>query len=220
MALWDSAYLLARCKALARRPATDQAASDPNWYEWLSFAQPEVAEDLYTRAPDLQYSAPLLLTSSDGGKTYGWGNDDAGDPIRPTGHTEIYPNLKSIPDYPLIPGLDFIFEGAKIRMPADRSRTFSAGPYSRFVARPDREITALIAPVIQPKTARRLLVIKAVELFASRPGSGMRPSYYEAMYDKQLDKVLIDLRSAYNMAGGQPSAGAERVWWFSGDLAD
>lgn len=220
MALWDSAYLLARCKYLARRPATDQAVTDTNWYELLTLAQPEVAADLFTRVPDLQYSAPVLMTSSDGGYTFGWGNDAGGDPIRPTGHAEIYPDLRSIPDYPLIPGVDFLFEGAKIRIPNNRTRTFSSGPYSRFVARPDTEITALVAPTIQPKQARILLVWKALEFWASRPGSGAKPSYYEGRYKDALEKILLDLRTSYNMSGVQPAGGLERAWWYSGDLSN
>lgn len=221
MALWDSPDLLSKCKFYARRPATDQAVTDLQWYSLLSEAQSEVMRELFTLAPDMAYSAPLLLTSSDGGYTYGWGNDGAGDPIRPTGSTEIYPNLSSIPDSPLLPGVDFLYEGAKIRIPNNRSRTWTGGPYSRFVARPDTLLATASNPIMQPKDARILIVFRALEKWASRPGSGAKPSYYSQLYKDRFDEVLLELRTAYNMGSAQAQfAAMNRVWWYGPDFAD
>lgn len=175
--------------------------------------------DLFPRFPDFGYSAPVLLTSPDGGFTWVFGLDAAGDPIRPSGHAEIYPNLNAIPDDPLVPGEDFIFEDGLIRIPGHRSRSFVNGPYARFVADPDTPIDATREPELQPKRARMLLVWKALEHAASRPGSGSKPSYYKDQYSDYLQKMIMSLATAYNMQGSQQAgADRERAWWYSGDL--
>jgi hypothetical protein len=157
--------------------------------------------------------------AADSGLTYTFGLDAAGDPIRPWGHAELYAALTSIPDDPLRLGIDFIFDGALIRFAHGRTRTFSAGPYARFVADPDIPIDATHAPLLQPKTARMLLVYKALEQWASRPGSGALPSYYESKYDKYLDKMIMKFATAYNSQGGRAIEGDVRKWWYSGDFA-
>jgi hypothetical protein len=219
MPLWDTADLLRRCKNLARRPPADQAATDARWYDWLTEAQQEVYSDLFPRFPDYGYSAPILLTSPDGGKTYTFGLDADGDPRRPTGHAEIYPNLSAIPDAPLSPGSDFIIEGGLIRMPGNRARAFANGPYARFVADPDVAIDATHQPQLQPKAARMLLVYKALEQWASRPGSGAKPEYYKGKYSDYLQKMIMRLATNFNQQGAQQAgADADRVWWYAGDL--
>jgi hypothetical protein len=52
--------------------------------------------------------------------------------------------------------------------------------------------------MLQPKHARMLLVYKALEKWASRPGSGARPDYYEGKYNKDLNKLFLELATAYN----------------------
>lgn len=221
MAIWDTADLLRRCKNLARRPAADQAVPDAKWYDWLTEAQSEAYVDVFSRFPDFGYSAPFRLLTADGGLTYTFGLDAAGvDNVRPWGHLEIYPTLTAIPDSPLTPGVDFIFEGALIRFPGGRPRSFAGGaPYARFIADPMIAIDVAHEPQMQPKEARMLLVYKALEQWASRRGSGANPSYWEDKYDKRLMKVIMKLSTAYNMQGAQQAgANSERVWWYSGDL--
>lgn len=215
MAIYDSPWLLARCKQYARRPATDQAMPDTAWYSFLTDAQAEVFSDLFSRYPDLAYSAPVLLTTADGGRTYTFGLDASGDPIRPMGHTEVYDSLAAIPDSPLVLGDDFLLEGGLLRVPGNATRAFSAGPYARFVLRPDREITAAQNPTLQPKSARMLLVWKALEAWASRPGSGASPSYYAKRYEDVLFKTLTELATAYNQQAAQGNA---RHWYSTLDL--
>jgi hypothetical protein len=212
-ALWSSPDLLRRLKQYARRPGADLAMTDEVWYDFLTEAQSEVYADLFTRYPAAQYSAPLLLVSDDGGYTYTFGTDADGDPISPMGHTQVFPDLKSIPDAPLVLGHDYEVEGYLLRIPGNRTRTFAAGPYARFVARPDVAITATENPMLYPKDARMLLVWKALQSWAGRPGSGADPSYYSTEYDKLLGKVLINFATAYNH-----SATYSGRWWTSADL--
>lgn len=198
MTLWASADLLAACKLYARRPATDQAMPDTSWYTFLTLAQGEVYPDLFSRYPDLAFSAPILMTTADGGLTYTFGTDADGAAVRPSGHAEIYPDLRSIPDSPLLPGSDFLLEGALIRMPNNQARQFASGPYARMVLRPDTPISASVQPLLQPKNLRMLLVWKALESWASRPGSGASPIYYAQKYVEARDTAFLDLATAYN----------------------
>lgn len=215
MPLWDSAYCLEYCQDSARRPGTDASMPAARWFRMLTASQPEVYDDLFTRYPDLGYSAPVQLFTTDGGSTYGFGVDADGDAIRPIGHAEIYPNLRAIPDDPLEPGLDFIWESGLIRIPHNRTRLFSEGPYARFVAMADQAIDATHNPELQPKHARELLCLKALEKWARRPGSGSRPTYWKSLYDERLVKMWTELATEYNRkgsVGGGP-------WWYSGDMS-
>lgn len=201
MPLFDSADILARCKLLARRPPVDQAVPDASWYAWLTEAQAEVYPDIFSRFPDQGYSAPVLMTSTDSGKTYKFGTDADGGLVRAGGHAEIFPNLNAVPSSPLVAGEDFMWEGGLLRMPNNRTRSFNGGPYARFVLHPDAPISATVQPLLQPKHARMLLVYKALEQWASRPGSGARPDYYEQKYNKLLNKIFLEFATAYNGQG-------------------
>jgi hypothetical protein len=220
--LWDSADLLRRAKNLARRPAVDQAVADAKWFDWMTEAQEEVYSDVFSRFPDFGYSAAVQLITQDGGFTYIFGLDADNDPLQPFGHVELYANQTSIPDSPLVPGYDFIFEGGRIRFPAGKARTYAngGGPWARFVADPTAAITAASNPQLQPKEARMLLVYKALEQWASRRGSGSDPAYWEDRYNKRLMKLIMRLSTAYNMQGAQAAgADAQRAWWYSGDFS-
>lgn len=218
MALFDSADLLAKCKLYARRPAVDAAMPDTSWYSFLTDAQPEVYRDIFSRRPEMGYGVPILMTTADGGLTYTFGNDAAGDPIRPIGVAQIFPNLRAIPSDPLYPGDDFTWEGSLIRIPGNRARQFTGGPYARLVLRPDVAIDGTHQPQLQPKSARLLLVWKALEAWASRPGSGASPVYYATKYNDSLDKVLMELATAYNQQAAQGAGLGGGAWWQSSDL--
>lgn len=218
MALYDSADLLARCKLHARRPATDQAMPDASWYQLLTEAQPEVHDDLFTRYPDLAYGPPSLLLTADGGFTYTFGLDAAGDAVRPMGHAELYPSLASIPDSPLLPGEDFLIEGGRIRMLGNQARTFQAGPYVRMVVQPDTAITAAAQPVLLPKSARMLYVWLALEAWAARPGSGVAPDQYRRRYTETRMAIWTRLATAYNQQASQAAGAGARPWYSLLDL--
>jgi hypothetical protein len=213
--LWSSADLVRRCKLHARRPTTDPAMPDANWYDFLTEAQGSAYTDLFSRYPDLQYGAPILLTTADGGKTYTFGSDYAGELGRPMGHTEVYPSLAAIPDSPLTVNVDFLIEGSLIRMLGNKARQFPQGPYARTVLRPEAGISASVQPQLYPKASRMLLVWKALQFWAARPGSGADQTYYELQYEKELLRTLTDLATQYNMAG-QASGGN---WFTRIDLA-
>lgn len=216
MSLWASSDLLSKCKFLARRPSTDNSVSDAQWYTLLTDAQAKVYDDLFPVVPELRYGAPTLMTASaDGGKTYAFGVDAETDALYPFGHAEIYARLSDIPDYPMAPGVDFIPEGTKIRIPQNRTKSFVDGaPYYRMALRPDTVISASVQPLLQPKSARMLLVWGSLEMYAMRPGSGADPNYFAMKYSKDLDRIITSLRTAYNSQGSPPDASA-RMWWLT-----
>jgi hypothetical protein len=219
VSLFDGPDLLARCKLHARRPVVDVAMPDASWYSLLTEAQPEVYDDLFSRFPSMQYSAPIQLTTGDGGYTYGFGTTAEGARVRPMGQVEVYANLRAIPDDPLVPGDDFIIEGGLIRIPGHRSRIFSEGPYARLVVVPDVAITAASdeGPALQPPRARMLLVWKALEAWAARPGSGMTPDHYRTRYADTLNGILLEMATAFNRQTGEASNTGSR-WYTQLDL--
>lgn len=218
MAQYDTADLLAKCKLYARRPATDLSMPDTSWYTMLTDAQPGVYKELFSCFPDLAYGAPLLMTTADGGLTYGFGAGTDTFARRPMGHAEIYQSLAGIPDDPLVPGTDFLFEGSVIRMLSNHARQFSAGPYARMVLRPDAQIDGTHNPQLLPQDARILLVWRALEAWAGRPGSGSSPVYYEQKYKAAKDAVMLELATAYNRATSQVAGGGVGVWYTRLDL--
>jgi hypothetical protein len=205
--------LLQRCKRYARRPSTDAAFADADWYALLTEAQDDAFEDIASRSPNALYSAPVQLTTADSGKTYTFGTDEASANLYAMGHMEIYPDLASIPDRPLLPGKDYMLEGNKIRIPSNLTVTFSAGPYARFVSRPGI-IDGSTQPTF-PKPGRMMLVYKALEKWASRPGSGTDPEYWGKQYDEQFTRFLTDLRTQFNMGTLDVMGWSVAAWWRS-----
>lgn len=212
--LWSSADLLRRCKQHARRPAVDQSMTDAMWYSNLTEAQAEVYPRLFACHPDLGYSAPVQMGSLDGGETYLFGYDAAGEDIRPSGHAELYATLESIPDDPMIEGEDFIAEGGLIRMLGNRAVNYGVGPWARLILAPDIPISATYEPLLYPKPARMMFVWLALAAWAARPGSGASPEYYEAKYEALFQNTLLDLATSYNRNNG-----LYQRWWSGLELA-
>jgi len=191
---------------------------DASWYSFLTEAQSDVFSDLFTRHPYLQYSAPVLMYSLDDGATYVFGVDAAADLIRPMGQTQIYASLKDIPYNPLRVGEDYMIEGSLIRIPSARYRSFkSGGPYARFVAMPDTALDATHNSPLYPKHARMMLVWKALEYWAARPGSGASPVYFMRKYDEARDAMWIELATIYNGQGAEGSM-EYNYWWTTSDF--
>ena len=168
MATWDSADLLARCKALAQRPSTDESMPDATWYQFLSDAQDHWYGVFATHVPWILMGAPTLLTSSDSNETYDVASGD-GTPLA----IEVYSAKDGYPlkvcPYWDSPGGDYVWEGTKIRFPAGKTRSFTSGPYARYIAQPD-VISAAVEPTLAPNWTRKLLVYDAVAMWATIGG--------------------------------------------------
>lgn len=164
MARYDSADLLARCKRLANRPSTDALLSDPDWYAFLSEGQEVLVSMIASAVPDAMLTTPTLLTSSDGG--YTWTFSGSQYPLA----VSLYADRKDIPDSPLVPGVDYTWEGDVVRVAGQRTWAFASGPYAQYVP----EVTASVAidgstqPIVFPIMARRWLIPYALEQAAYR----------------------------------------------------
>lgn len=178
MAYVDSADLLARTKALAQRPTTDEDMSDAQWYLFLGEAQVYWTTQIATHVPEAMVSAPELMSTSDSGATYTVAS-------YPLGHMEIRSARNG---YLLRPGpewdenSDYTPEGQTIRIPGGRTRVFSAGPYARYVKMPTL-LDGSTPPTLKPDFCRLLLPPRACYIYATR-GGYRDPSPYLLMEQK------------------------------------
>lgn len=178
MALWDSSDLVSRAKRRLNRPGTDEAftesATDDVWYALGTESQDRVNKLLAIYVPEAVWTVPTEISSDDSGETYHFGNDTDSEAIFASGHFKLFENEESIPDYPLIPGVDFTIEhtvgadkGTVIRIPFNTTRTFTnGGPMAQYVA-PSNIITSSTQPTI-PKFARKPMVSDMVRLGMER----------------------------------------------------
>lgn len=205
--VYDSAWILARLKLHARRPAVDASMADPDWFALASDAQRDAFEDIVARFPESQYGAPVQLApSTDGGQTYAL-------PAGATGNFELYATPNDVPDAPLLPGFDFLAEPDLIRIPNNHTRSFPNGaPWFRGAVQPG-VIDAANAPTLQPMSARQLIVEKALVAWASRPASGADPSFYDARYQQQLERVLTELATRVNFGSSSSGFAAAAPWY-------
>jgi hypothetical protein len=216
MAMYDSADLLARCKRLLPRPTSDEAISDADFYKFLGEAQQRVVGLFAFHCPEAMYGAPTLLTTADSGATYTFGTDSAtGLNVSPIGHIEIRESKTGA----MIPPasewdtttLGYLFESDKIRFPGQKTRTFSDGPYARFITMPGL-LDGSTAPTLKPAFARELLVFDACERAAVRLGQD--PTPYGQMFDARFPEILQAVISAYHGAGRVATQGdGGNLWW-------
>lgn len=224
MAQYDSVDLLARTKRMARRPTVDEENTDANWYERLEEAQTYWLGQLAAQVPELNYGAPELMTSADGGKTYTLGTEPLG------GHLEIRATRNGIL---LIEGpewsetADYCWEGSKtIRIPNNRSRTFGDGPYARYVKTPGL-LSAAVQPVLQPPSARLLLPPRACVIWALEGPVVRDPSSFlkteQMMWSGDPDKpgdtgILGVLKTRAFTAGMAAVARGDEPWYRNPDM--
>lgn len=159
---WQSADLLTRFNAYAGRPVTDDI-TDATKYLVLADAQDQVVQQITGIVKTaMTVTAPTLMTTADGGLTYTFGTDGNGYALYPLA-ARIYPSLSAVPDYPWTPGLDYLDEGATVRMP---NNTPWAGPLYWYGVSGPQQLSASVQPVLQPPPARILIVIQSVINFS------------------------------------------------------
>lgn len=180
MATWDAADLLSRLRATVNRPSTDEALTDAVGYSYLSEGQAHWTGVIAAQAPWVLMGAPTLLVSTDSGVTYPF-IDASSNSIAPLA-VEIYDTSAGRllrPGAYFDASADYVFESRRIRFPQGRAKTFSGGPYARFIL-PPTAISASIAPTLLPEHGRLLVVYRAAALWASRGGMRDPTPYYEA----------------------------------------
>lgn len=229
MGAWNTADLLARCKRQAKRPATDQVTTDPDWYAFLTEAQAEWMTTLANCAPQSQYGAPVMLTTSDGGHTYDFPWLDDADHtlgrVFPMGYVELRATRAGqllLPCAEWSDAGDFVHEGDLIRIPGGRARTFpDGGPYARYIT-PPGVIDDATEPVLKPPHARCLLVYRALRKWASQGGRQDPQPYLdlegEAWYgapDRGVHGLLGMFKTQFQFTGMEaiPDLEVGSAWW-------
>ncbi len=78
--------------------------------------RPSDATDPLATGNKVVSALPAHFTA-DGGYTFTFGTDGNGYALFPLGKANIYPSLNAVPNYPWVPGVDYLDEGTQIRMP-------------------------------------------------------------------------------------------------------
>jgi hypothetical protein len=158
--------------------------TDANWYSLLTEAQEHWYEQFAVHCPWAIMTAPTLLASADSNVTYDFADDADGNPIVPL-WVILYESENGRILVPVTyhdTGGDYVWEGSKIRFPGNVAKSFTSGPYARYVA-PPAAIAVATQPSLQPIRARKLIVYTALVNWASR-GGYRNPKPYQDMEDK------------------------------------
>jgi hypothetical protein len=149
--------------------------TDAVWYRLLTAAQGQWFATMAAIIPEALFSAPQMLESDDGGLTYTFGNDVDGRALVPYAVRGLFRTEADArrPDWfgrALVPGADFTIAGDRVWMPETGALAFAdGGPWAVYVA-PPGVIDATHEPTLLPLPARELLVLTAVEAWATQGG--------------------------------------------------
>lgn len=217
MALYDRAWLLQRCKDIARRMHADETIDDTKWYRLLTEAERHWMEQLAVYAPEANRMSELLI-SDDDGLTYSLTRE-------PLGAVVI---LESLDGRELHPGPEwsartgYVLNDQTISFPGGVARTFTDGPYAIYHPAPENAIDEDHEPTLKPARARALLPYRAVILYASEGGL-KNPAYAQNLEDEefygnpQIGKpgLLASLKQQYQANYG---GGSARPWYRNRDM--
>lgn len=217
---WTTAALVERFQLYLGRGNGGVMDADELWTSdrirtWLADAQESVYADLAPIAPAAFVSAPVQLITSDGGVTYTYPGS-----AYPFGHTEVYAQESGGRDLYATTynqwGGDFVVEGALIRTPGNRPRTYSVGPYARFVGFPAR-ISNVVEPSLQPEQARELILWKALENAAEVSAGAMDATVWSAKYNDARRRWITTWGTQYRAQGTGVLGVATSPWWLGLD---
>ena len=171
--------------------------------------------------PEVLYGDPTKMVTSDD-KVFTFADD-----VFPIGGVEIRASRNGellIPTVEWDDQGDFVPEGSQIRIPGNRTRSFSDGPYARYII-PAGELDADNAPTLKPDFARVLIGDEALVMFAESGGGNRDPKIYKALKQRHWEGdpeivgggILGTLNDQYFGVGAAaaPTAG---VWWRGPDL--
>lgn len=191
----NSAALLARFNQMAQRPSADQL-TDTVKYGYLARGQVAVIQEIAARYPRCLYGAPAECTTEDR-KVYTFGNNGNGEPLAPLG-AALYRSLNDVPDFPLA-ACEYVDEGTQIRWAGNQ--TGPATLYWQGITMP-ADIADGQDPALRPAEAHILIVIKAVEEFAT--DGNRRPDLADAMamrWDKEFQVHMLTMRKRFRSGG-------------------
>ena len=214
MANLDSADLLARFRRLWGGPTTTEFPTDADAYQFISDAQVKWVSTIASIAPHHMYGAPTLLASADGGYTYDFTSE-------PIGQVEIYESatgrlLRQGPYWD--PNADYVWEGDRIRIPDGKTKSFSSGPYARYVAAPT-VIAAATEPTLLPKAARLLLIPEACGICATRGGMRDPRPFFELAYRMWYGNPVVGDHGILGMLKGETAFGGAEAYAAGGEIS-
>ena len=167
MATWDASDVVARVKLYAGLPTNTEEMADADWYSLATEAEREWVGIMTQQYPNLMMGAPVLMSSEDSGKTY----------HLTSSATPLAIQVFDAPNGALLrPGAywdadaGYVWEGVRIRMPKNATRTFADGPYARYVAQPTAALSATGTMTLLPDYARILVVYRTLAKWATIGG--------------------------------------------------
>lgn len=226
---WTSADLYDRFLLYLGRGNGGVMDADELWtatrvYRQLADAQEAVYADLSPIAPYAFVSVPIKLYTLDGGKTYRFPPSTSAIATQlttyPLGHVEVYAQESGgrelLASTYGTPSGDFVFEQGIIRAPGNRTRTYSNGPWARFVQMPGR-LAADQEPTLQPPAARELILYKALADAANVSAGQTDPGPWEAKYAEARRRWTVVWQTQYRSAGNQAFVANGGPWWLGLD---
>lgn len=164
MAAWDASDLLVRVKLYAARPASDETMSDGQWYALMTEAEREWTGIMAAQFPNIMIGPPEKMTTPDLGATY----------YVSASATPLAIQIFDAPNGSLIlPGTywddnsRYVWEGDHLRWPGSATRTFSDGPYARYIRQPSAALSAAATMTLKPDYARILVVYRTLIKWSS-----------------------------------------------------
>lgn len=205
MTYLNTADCVRRMKVGLNRPATDGAftvtTADDVLYDALTEAQDAMTKLIATYIPDCMISDPTAMVTADSGKTYTFGTDVDSARYFPLGNFSVFATRADIPDFPLLPGVDYLVEGTKIRMPNNTTRTFAdGGPWAQTI-NASNVIASGTEPTI-PVICRLAMIEKAKSLVA--PRVGLDSAAFDQDFNERWLEVLAAVRTQVVTKQGAP----------------
>jgi len=220
---WSSSQLLARFKAQAGLPASQETPTDPQIYDYLSLGQEHCYGLWAIHFPHDLVGDPTIMSTSDSGATYQFSGD-----IFPLGLVEIRESPTGrllVPGEEFDPNADYVWEGDQIRVPDSGTTTFDDGPYARYIS-PPAEISATEEPTLKPTFARIMCVYYALYLWANQPGNASvkSPDTFLSLFnnawtgDKRVqgDSGIMGVLKTQLYGDGVGSMAPVNVMWWRG----
>lgn len=220
MSAWDSADLASKFLTYLGRGTGGVMSADELWtearvYQWLADAQENVYSDFAPMCPHAFMSAPSLCTTADNGVTYTFAGG-----AYPFGHAEVYAQESGgrelfASTYGAL-GSDFVIQGATIRSPGNRPRTYASGPYARFVAMPT-PISASQEPSIQPAAARELILFKALINAADVSNGVLDNAPWLQRYADARKRWIMVWQTQFSTQQSAGRGNTVNAWWLALD---
>lgn len=188
MAVLDVSDALTVLRRITRTQDVTEYPAAADWYDFLRDGENRAKHDLGAIVPEVLYNAPTLLTSADGGITYTFGTDAGSNAIAPIGHVRVFPSKACHPFAPLVSGVEYVFEGTKIRMVENTPVTWADGPYAQWIA-PTLQIDGASNTFTLPVQLRMMAIYDAARRYAES-GAVQDASPYERLYQEEFARQM------------------------------